>query len=345
MKEEIEAHESILELVGNTPLVRLNKITNGFPGAYYAKLEAFNPGHSAKDRIALHIINKAEEQGVLKPGSIIVETTSGNTGFSLAMIAMVKGYQCILAVSDKSSHDKIDMLRAMGAKVYLCPAKVEPEDPRSYYSVAKRIHEETPGSVYINQYFNELNTEAHYLTTGPEIWKQTKGQITHLIACSGTGGTISGTAKYLKEQNPNVKVIGVDAYGSIIKKYHETGKVDMNEAYSYRIEGMGKNLIPAATKFEFIDRFIKVSDEDAAFTARDLAHTEGLFMGYTSGAAIQAVKQLATENEFTADSKVVIILPDHGSRYMTKIYSDQWMEEQGFLKDHPTEQTKVVYIE
>ena len=332
-------------MIGNTPLVKLNRIVNGFSGAFYAKLEACNPGHSAKDRIALHIINKAEEQGILKPNSIIVETTSGNTGFSLAMIAMVKGYQCILAVSDKSSHDKIDMLRAMGAKVYLCPAKVEPEDPRSYYSVAKRIHEETPGSIYINQYFNELNTEAHYLTTGPEIWNQTKGQITHLIACSGTGGTISGTAKYLKEQNPNIKIIGVDAYGSIIQKFHETGEVDMNEAYSYRIEGMGKNLIPSATKFEYIDRFVKVSDEDAAFTARELAHTDGLFMGYTSGAAIQAIKQLNEENEFNADSKVVVILPDHGSRYMTKVYSDKWMEDQGFLKNHQTEQNEVVYIE
>ena len=345
MKEEIEAHESILELVGNTPLVKLNRITNEIPGNFYAKLEAFNPGHSAKDRIAMHIINKAEALGILKPGSIIVETTSGNTGFSIAMIAMVKGYECILAVSDKSSHDKIDMLRAMGAKVYLCPAKVEPEDPRSYYSVAKRVHEETPGSIYINQYFNEFNTEAHYLSTGPEIWEQTKGQITHFVCCSGTGGTISGTAKYLKEQNPSVKVIGVDAYGSIIKKYHETGEVDMNEAYSYRIEGMGKNLIPTTTKFEYIDRFIKVTDADAAFAARDLAHTDGLFMGYTSGAAIQAIKQLATENEFTADSKVVIILPDHGSRYMTKIYSDQWMDEQGFFNGHTTEQNEVVYIE
>src|SRR5690606_16849001 len=200
----------------------------------------------------------------------------GNTGFSLAMIAMVKGYQCILAVSDKSSHDKIDMLRAMGAKVYLCPAKVEPEDPRSYYSVAKRIHEETPNSIYINQYFNELNTEAHYLTTDPEIWEQTKGTITHLIACSGTGGTISGTAKYLKEQNSNIKVIGVDAYGSIIKKYHDTGEVDMNEAYSYQIEGMGKNLIPSATKFEFIDEFVIDTEKDATFTAMYVVHTDGL---------------------------------------------------------------------
>ncbi len=344
MREKIEAHESILELIGHTPLVKLNRITNEIPGNFYAKLEAFNPGHSAKDRIALHIINKAEALGILKPGSIIVETTSGNTGFSLAMIAMVKGYECILAVSDKSSLDKVDMLRAMGAKVYLCPASVEPEDPRSYYSVAKRVHEETPGSIYINQYFNELNTEAHYLTTGPEIWQQTKGQITHLVACSGTGGTISGSAKYLKEQNPDINVIGVDAYGSIIQKFHETGEIDMNEAYSYKIEGMGKNLIPSTTLFDQINRFVKVTDAEAAFAARDLAHQEGMFMGYTSGAVIQAVKQLASENVFDAESNVVLILPDHGSRYMTKVYSDSWMESQGFLEDHPTEQNEVVYI-
>lgn len=330
MKEEIEAHESILEFIGNTPLVKLNKITDGLAGNFYAKLEAFNPGHSAKDRIALHIISRAEEKGILKPGSIIVETTSGNTGFSIAMISMIKGYKCILAVSDKSSPDKIDMLRAMGAKVYLCPANVAPEDKRSYYSVAQRIHEETPGSIYINQYFNELNTEAHYLTTGPEIWKQTKGMITHLVACSGTGGTLSGSAKYLKEQNSNIQIIGVDAYGSIIKKYHETGKVDMNEAYSYRIEGMGKNLIPSATKFEYIDQFIKVTDEDAALSARELTFKEGLFMGYTSGAVIQALKELNKNQTFTADSNVVVILPDHGSRYMSKIYNDEWMKNQGF---------------
>lgn len=330
MKEEIEAQESILEFIGNTPLVKLNKITDGIAGNFYAKLEAFNPGHSAKDRIALHIISRAEEKGILKPGSIIVETTSGNTGFSIAMISMIKGYKCILAVSDKSSPDKIDMLRAMGAKVYLCPANVAPEDERSYYSVAQRIHEETPGSIYINQYFNELNTEAHYLTTGPEIWKQTKGMITHLVACSGTGGTLSGSAKYLKEQNSNIQIIGVDAYGSIIKKYHETGEVDMNEAYSYRIEGMGKNLIPSATKFEYIDQFIKVTDESAALSARELTFKEGLFMGYTSGAVIQALKELNKNQTFTADSNVVVILPDHGSRYMSKIYNDEWMKNQGF---------------
>lgn len=344
MKEEIQAHTNILEFIGNTPLVKIDKITQELKGNFYAKIEAFNPGHSAKDRIALHIINKAEAQGILKPGSIIVETTSGNTGFSIAMISMIKGYQCILSVSDKSSPDKIDMLRAMGAKVYLCPAQVHPDDPRSYYSVAKRIHNETPNSVYINQYFNELNTEAHYLTTGPEIWKQTKGQITHLVACSGTGGTISGTAKFLKEQNPNIKIIGVDAYGSIIKKFHDTGIVDMDEAYSYRIEGMGKNLIPTATKFEYIDQFIKVTDEDAAFAARALAHTEGIFAGYTSGAAIQALRQLNEEHVFDEESKVVVILPDHGSRYMSKIYSDDWMRAQGFFNNETVEQNAIEYV-
>lgn len=344
MKEEIEAHESILEFIGNTPLVKLNKITDGIAGNFYAKLEAFNPGHSAKDRIALHIISRAEEKGILKPGSIIVETTSGNTGFSIAMISMIKGYKCILAVSDKSSPDKIDMLRAMGAKVYLCPANVAPEDERSYYSVAQRIHEETPGSIYINQYFNELNTEAHYLTTGPEIWKQTKGMITHLVACSGTGGTLSGSAKYLKAQNPNIQIIGVDAYGSIIKKYHETGEVDMNEAYSYRIEGMGKNLIPSATKFEYIDRFIKVTDESAALSARELTFKEGLFMGYTSGAVIQALKELNKTQTFAAESNVVVILPDHGSRYMSKIYNDEWMKNQGFETSNHLVDTDLVII-
>jgi len=344
MREEIEAHESILEFIGNTPLVKIAKVTKALKGNFYAKVEAFNPGHSAKDRIALHIINNAEAKGILKPGSIIVETTSGNTGFSIAMISMIKGYKCILSVSDKSSPDKIDMLRAMGAKVYLCPAQVEPEDPRSYYSVAKRIHEETPNSVYINQYFNELNTEAHYLTTGPEIWKQTNGKITHLVACSGTGGTISGTAKFLKEQNPNIKVIGVDAYGSIISKYHETGEVDMSEAYSYRIEGMGKNLIPTATKFEYIDQFIKVTDESAALCARELAHSEGIFAGYTSGAAIQALKQLNEEAIFNEDSNIVVILPDHGSRYMSKIYSDDWMQKQGFNTHNESIDTELVVI-
>ena len=331
MKEDLQVYDNVLQLIGKTPLVQLNKITEGFKGDFYAKVEAFNPGHSSKDRIALYIIEEAERKGILKPGDTIIETTSGNTGFSIAMVSQVKGYDCILAVSSKASKDKIDMLRTMGAKVYVCPAHVAADDPRSYYEVAKRLHREIKGSVYINQYFNDLNTEAHYKSTGPEIWSQTEGKITHLIACSGTGGTISGTARYLKEQNPNVNIIGIDAYGSVLKKYHETREFDAEEIYPYRIEGLGKNLIPTATDFDAIDRFVKVTDEESAHTARELAKTEGMFVGYTSGAATQGVKQLAEEGEFAENSKVAIMFPDHGSRYMSKIYSDDWMEEQGFF--------------
>ena len=331
MKKELNVYNNVLELVANTPLIKLNKVTQNFEGAFYAKVEAFNPGHSTKDRIALHIIEEAEKKGILKPGDTIIETTSGNTGFSIAMVSIIKGYDCILAVSSKSSRDKIDMLRSMGAKVYVCPAHVSADDDRSYYNVAKRLHEETKGSVYINQYFNELNVDAHYKSTGPEIWEQTGGQITHLVACSGTGGTISGTARFLKEQNPNIKVLGVDAFGSVLKKYHETKEFDNAEIYPYRIEGLGKNLIPTATDFDIIDKFIKVSDEESAHTTRELAKKEGLFVGYTSGAAFQAVKQYAEEGEFDENSKVVIIFPDHGSRYMSKVFSDDWMNEQGFF--------------
>ncbi len=328
----LNKHDNLLSLIGCTPLVRLNTLTSDFPGKYYVKYEAQNPGHSSKDRIAVHIIEKAEQEGILKPGDTIIETTSGNTGFSIAMTATIKGYQCILAVSSKSSQDKIDLLKTMGAKVHVCPSNVAPEDPRSYYEVAKRIHKETPNSIYINQYFNELNTEAHYLTTGPEIWKQTEGKITHLVACSGTGGTISGTARYLKEQNPNIKILGIDAYGSVLKKYHETGKLDKNEIYSYRIEGLGKNLIPTATDFNVIDSFTKVTDKVSALMARKIAVTEGMFVGYTSGAAMQGTLQLYEEGAFDEKSYVVIIFPDHGSRYTSKIYSDVWMREQGFLE-------------
>ena len=331
MKEDLQVFDNVLQLIGNTPLIHLNRITQEFKGKYLAKVEAFNPGHSTKDRIALHIIEEAERSGVLKPGSTIIETTSGNTGFSIAMVSIIKGYECILAVSSKSSTDKIDMLRSMGAKVYVCPANVSADDPRSYYQVARRLHDEIKGSVYINQYFNELNIEAHYKTTGPEIWKQTEGRITHLVACSGTGGTISGTARFLKEQNPAIRILGIDAYGSVLKKYHETSEFDASEIYPYRIEGLGKNLIPTATDFDVIDRFVKVSDEDSAHMARHLARTEGLFVGSTSGAALQGVKQLAQEGEFGDDSEVVVIFPDHGSRYMSKVYSDDWMNEQGFF--------------
>lgn len=325
--------DNILQLVGQTPLVKLHQITKDFQGSFYAKLEAFNPGHSAKDRIALHIIEDAERKGIIKKGSTIVETTSGNTGFSLAMISIVKGYKCILAVSDKSSVDKIDMLKSMGAEVHICPAYVAPDDPRSYYSVAKTIHKKTKNSVYINQYFNELNIEAHYRTTGPEIWKQTEGKITHLIAASGTGGTISGTGKFLKEQNPSIKVLGVDAIGSVLKKYHETGIFDKNEISPYKIEGLGKNLIPTATDFDVIDIYEKISDKDAALTAREIVKKEGIFAGYTSGAVVQATKQFASQNYFDSNSVIVMIFPDHGSRYMNKIYSDAWMKEQGFYDD------------
>ena len=344
MNEEIKAHNNVLELIGNTPLIKLNKITQNMKGNYFAKVEAFNPGHSTKDRIALHIIEEAEKKGILQPGDTIIETTSGNTGFSLAMVSIIKGYQCILAVSSKSSADKIDMLKTMGAKVYVCPAHVTADDPRSYYEVAKRLHQETEGSIYINQYFNQLNIDAHYQTTGPEIWEQTAGKLTHLVACSGTGGTISGTARFLKEKNPNIRVIGIDAYGSVLQKYHETKEFDVNEIYPYRIEGLGKNLIPTATDFDIIDKFEKVTDESSAHTARELAKTEGLFVGYTSGAAMQGLKQLEEEGEFDENSNIVVIFPDHGSRYMSKIFNDEWMEKQGFFDSETAEIQKIEYI-
>jgi cystathionine beta-synthase len=342
MKQEIKAHDNVLSLIGNTPLIKLNNITQNLQGNFYAKVEAFNPGHSTKDRIALYIIEEAEKKGILSPGDTIIETTSGNTGFSLAMVSIIKGYNCILAVSSKSSPDKIDMLRSLGAKVYVCPAHVSADDERSYYNVAKRLHEETKNSIYINQYFNELNVDAHYKTTGPEIWEQTNGQITHLIACSGTGGTISGAAKYLKEQNPNIRILGVDAFGSVLKKYHETKEFDANEIYPYRIEGLGKNLIPSATDFDVIDHFMKVTDEESAHTTREIAKREGLFVGYTSGAVMQAIKQYAEEGEFNENSNVIAIFPDHGSRYMSKVFSDEWMNAQGFFDSKNAEEVQKI---
>ena len=344
MDNSKQVFDNVLQLIGNTPLIKLNNITADFEGDFYAKVEAFNPGHSSKDRIALHIIEEAERQGILNPGDTIIETTSGNTGFSIAMVSIIKGYECVLAVSSKSSADKIDMLKSMGAKVYVCPAHVSADDPRSYYQVAKRLHEEIKGSIYINQYFNQLNIDAHYNSTGPEIWNQTEGKITHLIACSGTGGTISGIAKFLKEKNPKINIIGVDAYGSVLKKYHETREFDEKEIYPYRIEGLGKNLIPSATDFDLIDSFIKVTDEESAHTAREISRMEGLFVGYTSGAAMQALKQLNADGKFKKGDQVVVVFPDHGSRYMSKIYSDKWMEEQGFFDSKNVSSEHIQYI-
>lgn len=325
--KKIQYIENILDLVGHTPLVSLEKIAAPMQGRFFAKVEAFNPGHSAKDRTALHIINDAEEKGLLSPGGVIVETTSGNTGYSLAMIAAIRGYRCILAVTDKSSQDKIDILRALGAEVHVCPASVAADDPRSYYEVAKRIHKETPNSIYINQYFNPLNTEAHYLSTGREIWEQTAGEITHLVACSGTGGTISGIARYLKEQNPKVQVIGVDADGSLIKKYFDTGEIDKGELHPYYIEGLGKNMIPGALDTSVIDTFIKVNDKESALAAREISRRTGIFCGYTSGAAWVATQKYNQDSPFSPESVVVVVFPDHGSRYMNKIYSDKWLKE------------------
>ena len=325
--KKIQYIENILDLVGHTPLVSLEKIAAPMQGCFFAKVEAFNPGHSAKDRTALHIINDAEEKGLLSPGGVIVETTSGNTGYSFAMIAAIRGYRCILAVTDKSSQDKIDMLRALGAEVHVCPASIAADDPRSYYEVAKRIHKETPNSIYINQYFNPLNTEAHYLSTGREIWEQTAGEITHLVACSGTGGTISGIARYLKEQNPKVQVIGVDADGSLIKKYFDTGEIDKGELHPYYIEGLGKNMIPGALDTSVIDTFIKVNDKESALAAREISRRTGIFCGYTSGAAWGATQKYTQDSPFSPESVVVVVFPDHGSRYMNKIYSDKWLKE------------------
>ena len=325
-------YKNLLELIGDTPLVNIRHLSENNPGLYLAKLELTNPGQSPKDRIALHIINDAEKKGLLKQGSTVIETTSGNTGFSLAMVSLIKGYKCILAVSSKSSTDKINTLKALGAEVHVCPANVDADDPRSYYEVAKKLNKEIEGSLYVNQYFNDLNAQAHYLTTGREIWEQTSGKITHLVVCSGTGGTISGAAKFLKEKNKKIKIIGVDAYGSVLKKYHETGEFDKNEIYPYRIEGLGKNLIPSVTNFKVIDKFIKVGDEESAKSARDLVKKEGIFGGYTTGACLRAVEKLIEKKEFKNNDVIVMLFPDHGSRYLSKIYNDEWLNEQGFEK-------------
>ncbi len=322
-------YNNILEAIGNTPLIKLNKITRGIKGTVYAKMESMNPGLSAKDRIAIHMIDKAEQEGRLQPGGTIIEATSGNTGFSIAMISAIRGYRCILTVTSKVSKEKINLLKAMGARVILCPKSAKPDDPASYYERAKQFARDIPNSLYLNQNFNIDNCEAHYMSTGPEIWKQTEGKITHLICSTGTGGTLSGTAQFLKEKNPDIEIIAIDAYGSVLKKYYETGVYDENEIYSYRIEGTGKNIIPANVNFNVIDRYVKVTDKQSAFKARRLAKQEGMLVGYSSGAVLQGLFEV--RNDMKKEDVIVLIFADHGSRYLGKIFNDEWMEEQGFL--------------
>jgi cystathionine beta-synthase len=334
-------YNNILETIGKTPLVRLNQIVSHIPATVYAKMESFNPGLSAKDRIALHMIERAERIGKLKPGGTIVDATSGNTGFSLAMVAAIKGYKCILTVTSKISEDKVAALQAMGAEVVRCPQEVKPDDPRSYYSMAQSIARETPNSFYINQNYNTQNAEAHYLSTGPEIWEQTQGQITYLIGSASTGGTLCGSGRYLKEQNENLQVIAVDAYGSVLQKYHETGIYDEKEIYAYPIEGTGKNIIPANIDFELIEEFIKVGNKNSALKARELARKDGIFAGYSSGAALQCLEQI--KDRLTADDVVVLIFADHGSKYVSKVFSDAWMTQQGYLEEITEQKLEFIF--
>lgn len=323
--------KNILETIGNTPMVRLNTIVEGIDATVLAKIETFNPGNSVKDRMALKMIEDAEEQGLLKPGGTIIEGTSGNTGMGLAIAANVKGYKCIFVIADKQSKEKIDILKALGAEVVVCPTAVDPEDPRSYYSVSRRLAEETPNSWYALQYDNLSNTAAHYESTGPEIWKQTDGKVTHFVVGVGTGGTISGVGKYLKEKNPNIKIWGIDTYGSVFKKYHETGEFDPNEIYSYITEGIGEDILPANVDFDIIDGFEKVTDKDGAVYTRKLAREEGIFVGNSAGSAIKGVLQL--KEQFKPDDVVVVLFHDHGSRYVGKMFNDDWMRERGFLEE------------
>ena len=334
--------ESVLDTIGHTPLIKLSRICAGLPFTVFGKVEAFNPGHSAKDRIAYHMICEAERKGKLKPGGVIVEATSGNTGFSIAMVSALKGYKCILTLTTKASKEKIALLESMGAEVVVCPVDVEPEDPRSYYSQAEQIARETPNSFYLAQNFNHDNAGAHYRSTGPEIWEQTQGKITHYVCCAGTGGSLSGTARYLKEQNPAVKVIAGDAYGSVLTHYFQTGKYDREQIKPYKVEGLGKNIIPDNLLIDYVDEFVQVNDKDSALRAREMAKKEGLMLGYSSGSALQAVFQL--KDRFAPGDVVVALFPDHGSRYLGKVYNDDWMEEQGFLKNSPSTEIPVPQV-
>ena len=332
--------QNILGTIGNTPLVKLNKIVNGVDALVLAKVETFNPGNSVKDRMAIKMIEDAEADGRLQPGGTIIEGTSGNTGMGLALAAIVKGYKLICVISDKQSKEKMDILRAVGAKVVVCPTDVEPTDPRSYYSVSKRLAEETSNSWYVNQYDNPSNAIAHYEQTGPEIWEQTEGKITHFVVGVGTGGTISGVAKYLKEKNPNIKIWGIDTYGSVFKKYHETGIFDENEIYSYITEGIGEDILPKNVDFSLIDGFTKVTDKDAAVYTRKIALEEGIFVGNSAGAAIKGLLQL--KEHFKPEDVVVVLFHDSGSRYVGKMFNDDWMRERGFLEDEVTKAEDVI---
>ena len=322
-------NENVLQTIGNTPLIRLNKVTSEVDALVLAKVETFNPGHSIKDRMALKMLEDAEQAGKLKPGGTIIECTSGNTGMGLALAGAVKGYRCIFTTSDKQSKEKIDLLKAVGAEVIVCPTNVEPDDPRSYYSVAQRLSDEIPNSFWFNQYDNLSNRQAHYESTGPEIWAQTEGKVTHLVVGVGTGGTISGTARYLKEQNPDIKIWGIDTYGSVFKKYKETGKFDEKEIYPYITEGIGEDILPKNVDFDLIDAFEKVTDKDGALMTRRLAKEEGLLQGYSCGSAVAGLVQL--REHFTKDDVVVVIFHDHGSRYIGKVFNDDWMRERGWL--------------
>lgn len=327
----MEYHKNILTTIGNTPLVQLNRVVAGLPCKVLMKVETFNPGHSIKDRMAIKMVQDAEARGDLKPGGTIIECTSGNTGMGLALAGCVKGYKCIFTTTDKQSKEKMDILRAVGAEVIVCPTNVEPDDPKSYYSVAERLSKEIPNSYWFNQYDNLSNRQAHYESTGPEIWSQTKGKVTHMVVGVGTGGTVSGTGLYLKEQNPDVKVWGIDTYGSVFKKYHETGEFDTNEIYPYITEGIGEDILPKNVNFDVIDHFEKVSDKDGAVMARRLAKEEGLLLGYSAGSAVAGLIQL--KDQLQASDVVVVVIHDHGSRYVGKIYNDDWMRERGFLDD------------
>jgi len=331
LKNPIFMHyaENILETIGNTPLVKLNKLTAELPCLVLAKYETFNPGNSVKDRMALKMVEAAEASGDLKPGGTIIEGTSGNTGMGLALVAIVKGYKMVCVISDKQSKEKIDILKAVGCEVVVCPTDVAPDDPQSYYSTSKRLAQETPNSWYVNQYDNPANAEAHFESTGPEIWEQTAGKITHFIAGVGTGGTISGVGKYLKMKNPDIKIWGIDTYGSVFKKYHETGIFDENEIYPYITEGIGEDILPKNVDFKIIDGFTKVTDKDAAVYTQRLAKEEGFFLGNSAGAAIKGLLQL--KEHFKEGDVVVILFHDHGSRYVGKMYNDNWMREKGFI--------------